>query len=264
MNIETLPMLRNPYSEESLQLIYAENSDGVEEKFLEGLQSGMRFPFRNEIPVLFDESRLEGYNLKYNQFYRKSAKYYDPVMKSLALLFGGEARFRNEYLSLLEIEKGSKVLEVSIGTGTNISLLTDQADYYGVDLSWNMLNRCQKNLEAWGRTAELFYGNAECLPFHDEMFDVVFHVGGINAFSEREKALKELVRVAHSGTRIVVVDETSKVLAKLSWLSSAHKMLEEWGDRFNAPIDLLPENVREKKTELIIHGYFYYLSFRKV
>ena len=58
----------------------------------------------------------------------------------------------------------------------------------------------------------LFEGEAEHLPFRSESFDCVFHVGGINFFNDKGRALRELVRVAKPGVKIVVVDETEKVV----------------------------------------------------
>ena len=50
-------------------------------------------------------------------------------------------------------------------------------------------------------------GNAECLPFKDKSFDVVFHFGGINFFNDRAAAIREMIRVAKPGTKFVIGDE---------------------------------------------------------
>jgi ubiquinone/menaquinone biosynthesis C-methylase UbiE/uncharacterized protein YbaR (Trm112 family) len=264
MDTETISMLCNPYTREPLELKTEQKQDGEEEEFLVGVKTGERFSFRNGIPILYDASRIEGYNLQYSSFYRKAARFYDAALRTLAFFYGGgEAKFRNQYLQLLEIQKDSKVLEVSVGTGTNLSLLPEVARCYGLDLSWEMLFQCQKNLLRWHRKGELFFGNAEVLPFRDAIFDVVFHVGGINAFSDRAKAISEMIRVARPGTRIVIVDETAKMMKSLSWMPSARKMVEEWGDRFEPPVNLVPAEMREIKVDTIVKGFFYILSFRK-
>jgi len=74
-----------------------------------------------------------------------------------------------------------------------------------------MLRKCRKNLRKWKRAAKLFHGEAEHLPFRDEV-DVVFHVGGINFFNDKAGAIQEMVRVAKPGTKIVIVDETEKLV----------------------------------------------------
>ncbi len=264
MDPETVSMLCNPYTHVSLKLIREHEPDGAWQEFLEDIQTGEKFIFHNGIPVLYDISRLEGYNLQYNAFYRRVAKFYDLALKTLAFFYGsGETNFRKQYLELLEIQKDSKVLEISVGTGTNLSLLPPFARCYGLDLSWEMLSQCQKNIIRWKRKVELFYGNAEELPFHDAMFDVVFHVGGINAFSDRSKAVHEMIRVSCPGTKIIIVDETAKMMKALSWMPSARKMITEWGDRFEAPVNLVPSEMREIQVNTIVKGFFYVLSFRK-
>jgi len=50
------------------------------------------------------------------------------------------------------------------------------------------------------------------LPFRDNSFDMVFHVGGINFFSDRRKALAEMFRVARAGSKLIVSDETEEVV----------------------------------------------------
>ena len=264
MDAETVSLLCNPYTHEALEWVKESETDGIAGEFLVGAHTGERFPFRAGIPVLYDVSRLEGYNLQYQSFYSRFATIYDAALKTLANIYGkSENKFRKQYIQQLEIHEGDRVLEVSVGTGTNLRLLPEFAHCYGLDLSWAMLSQCQKNIGRWSRKTELFFGNAEALPFRDAMFEVVFQVGGINAFSDRAKAIREMIRVARSGTKIVIVDETAKLMKALSWIPSARKMVEEWGDRFEAPVSLVPAEMREIQVGEIVRGYLYVLSFRK-
>ena len=97
-----------------------------------------------------------------------------------------------------------------MGTGLNFKYLPRGVRRYGLDLSREMLTSCQENLRRWRMDAELFEGNAESLPFADESFDVVFHTGGINFFSDRAKAIREMIRVAKPGSLILIADETEE------------------------------------------------------
>ncbi len=45
-----------------------------------------------------------------------------------------------------------------------------------------------------------------------EAFDCVFHVGGINFFTDKVRAIKEMIWVAKPGTKIVIVDETERTI----------------------------------------------------
>src|SRR5687768_1656099 len=96
-------------------------------------------------------------------------------------------------------------------------------DIYGLDISHSMLGYCVRNLEKWNLTAELFLADAEHLPFRDETFDVVYHLGAINFFTDQRRAIEEMIRVAKPGSKIVIADESEKALKMLDKL-----LLQVW------------------------------------
>ena len=264
MKPETVPLLCSPGRHESLRLVSEPKPDGTVQEALVGVQSGQRFPIREGIPLLLDETKVAGQNLRYEGFYNRVAGGYDAAIRFVAWLgSGGEKQFRREYLQELEVADGARVLEVSIGTGANLHYLPQVTSYFGVDISWGMLQRCQRNLGKWQRQAELILGNAEDLPLRDEAFDAVLHVGGINAFDDRAKAIQEMVRVAKPGAKIIIVDETAKLMERFSWAPSARKLLQQYREVFAAPIGLVPEGMRDIQTKDIVHGNMYCLTFRK-
>jgi ubiquinone/menaquinone biosynthesis C-methylase UbiE len=73
-----------------------------------------------------------------------------------------------------------------------------------------MLKVCQRGTKKWDYHVTLAQANAEELPFQDNTFDVVFHVGGINFFNDIPKAINEMIRVAKHGTTILICDETQE------------------------------------------------------
>jgi ubiquinone/menaquinone biosynthesis C-methylase UbiE len=264
MKPESVSMLRCPRSHEPLRLVSEPGPDGSLQQVLMSVPSGERYALRDGIPLLLDQDALSGTNLRYQGAYNKAARFYDPALRLAARLVGGsEQGFRREYLQELGVHAGQSVLEVSVGTGANLRCLPAGATYFGLDISWGMLARCRANLTKWQLQAELFLGNAEDLPFCDESFDVVYHVGGINAFNDRGRALAEMVRVARSGSKLLVVDESAKLMEALSWAPSAKKMLQEWGDRFEAPVGLLPAGMVEVQVIPILRGWLYGMTFRK-
>ena len=264
MKQETVPLLRSPGRHEPLRLASEQGPDGALWQVLVGVQSGEKFPIRDGIPLLLDEGQIHGHNLYYEGFYNRVAGLYDAAMRLVARLgAGGEEQFRREFLQELEVAEGARVLEVSIGTGANVRYLPETASYFGVDLSWGMLQQCLRNLKRWGRQAELIRGNAEDLPLNDELFDAVLHVGGINAFDDRAKAIQEMIRVAKSGTKIVIVDETAHLMERLAWIPGAHKVLQKYRDALAAPVGLVPAEMKEIRAKDIIHGDMYCLTFRK-
>jgi ubiquinone/menaquinone biosynthesis C-methylase UbiE/uncharacterized protein YbaR (Trm112 family) len=173
MNPQCLSLLCDPDTHAGLELA---------DDALVNPESGTRFSIREGIPVFLRE--VEGLNRKYQTMYDRLAPGYDAAEK-LYLWILRKPNFRHEYIRDLEIRPGARVLEVSVGTGRNLQLLPPGIEFFGLDLSWGMLRRCLRNLKTWHRDAELFQGEAERLPFRDEVFDCVYHVGGINFFNDR-------------------------------------------------------------------------------
>jgi ubiquinone/menaquinone biosynthesis C-methylase UbiE/uncharacterized protein YbaR (Trm112 family) len=264
MKPETVSLLCGPGTHEPLRLASVPGSDGSVQEVLVGVHSGERFPVRDGIPLLLDESKVSGFNQRYQGIYNRVAGLYDAGIKLFAYLAGGgEEHFRREYLRELEVQDGDRVLEVSIGTGANLHYLPVKAAYFGLDLSWGMLKRCQRNLERWQLEAELILGNAEELPLRDESFDAVLHVGGINAFNDPAEAIREMTRVARAGAKIVIVDETAKLMESLAWMPSVRRWLQEHGERFSAPVGLVPEGMRDVQARDFAKGNLYCLTFSK-
>jgi ubiquinone/menaquinone biosynthesis C-methylase UbiE len=227
---------------------------------LRNTATGRIYPIRDDIPLFV--STVKGPNLKYQTMYDYIAPGYD-----LAERFYNWARhqsdYREEFLKELEIKRGDRVLEVSVGTGANIRNLPDGIDFYGLDLSWGMLRKCQRNLRHWDRKAHLFHGEAERLPFKVEAFDCVYHVGGINHFTDKLRAIKEMIWVAKSGTKIVIADEIEKGSKEGLHSATAREQVEPKGDEIQCPIDLIPEEMLEVRARAICNGKMFCLTFRK-
>jgi ubiquinone/menaquinone biosynthesis C-methylase UbiE/uncharacterized protein YbaR (Trm112 family) len=264
MKPETVSLLCRPGTHEPLRLASVAEADGRAQEVLVCVNSGERFPVRDGIPLLLDESKVSGFNKQYQGIYNRIAGVYDIAINLFARMAGrGEEHFRREYLQELEVQDGSRVLEVSIGTGANLRYFKTNVNYFGLDISWGMLKRCQKNMKHWQREAELILGNAEELPLVDEAFDTVLHVGGINAFNNPAKAIGEMIRVARAGSKIVIVDETAKMMESFAWMPSVRRWLQEHGERFSAPTGLVPEGMKDVHARNFAKGNMYCLSFRK-
>jgi len=216
----------------------------------------------NGIIHFIDESNIKGSNAKSTEFYNSFSPFYELGQKMYYSFYGGEKQARNDYLKYLDIKKGDTVLEISVGTAANIKYLPREAEYYGLDISMGQLVQSVKNRNKYNLPLSLCYGNAEYLPFVDNTFDVVFHIGGINLFSNKERAIQEMIRVAKSGTKILISDETEKVAKK-------YKKIPYFGKPFRGqetivpPIGLLPDTVTDIKLEEIRHGSLYCLTFTK-
>jgi len=220
---------------------------------------------------------LVGANRRFEGLYNWLSHLYDSdflIARSFRKRFwpSGEAAARREVIERLEVKSDSRVLETGIGTGGNLPYLRKLApgvEVYGLDTSIGMLRQCARNLEKWKLQAELFLGNAEALPFKDECFDVVFHLGGINFFTQKRKAIEEMVRVARPGTRIVIADETERLIGKelgritASLLFGRQLAKEILSFHSEDMFKMVPGGMSEVRFDYIWEGNGYRLEFRK-
>jgi ubiquinone/menaquinone biosynthesis C-methylase UbiE len=256
---ETVALLRSPNTGETVRV------EGQGDQAVLVSPSGERFPIVAGIPVFAAPEKLSGSNRKVNRLYSVMAGFYDDIQR-VACLLRGTTRYRYAmtYLGALEVRPGHLVLETSVGTGLNFKCLPRDVKLLGLDLSAEMLAKCQENLVRWDIGADLFLGNAEDLPFADESVDVVFHTGGINFFNDRAKAIREMIRVAKPGSRILIADETEEHVA--GFYEKAPLVGKYFRNRQQgviAPIDLVPRQMEEVHLELLRDGRFYLLTFRK-
>ena len=257
---ETVALLRSPESDKPLML---QEEFGKESLIAE---SGERFPIKDGIAEFVDLKAISGLNKKYNGLYEMIGGFYDDTQRVWCLLHGFDQRdYLNGYMHKLEVKRGDWVLETSVGTGLNLTMMPDGVHFVGLDLSPEMLANFQHNLQRWERDAGVILGNAEELPFADESFDCVFHVGGINFFNDRAKAIREMIRVAKPGTRILIADETEKhvqeVYENAPWTSRYFKKRKE---PVLPPTDLVPAEMEEISLDTsLMNKNFYVLTFRK-
>jgi len=227
-------------------------------------RTGFLYPVRNKVPVFLPENAVEGPNARYQKLYDRIAPLYNLGTQLYAWAkSGAEASRRKVYLELLELHEGASLLEVSVGTGANWSYLNRNLDFYGLDLSAGMLGRCRRHATRLKLRFQLCQGLAEHLPFPSSAFDCVFHVGGINFFTDPGAALREMIRVAKPGTRLVVVDETEEVAKRNENSPIARAFFKNRPRPIVAPASLLPSEMREVLVREIWNHQLYVLTFRK-
>jgi len=274
MDANTIPILCDPYTHEPLKHVIEEQAKGKRSEMLVNVRSGKKYHIKEGIPVFIEDPDVTGLNKKYQCLYNRFglAFLYDvgSVIGSRVILHASDMDSRKGYLkdilgedNLLKIDDNTKILEVSIGTGRNIMAFPKKGRYYGLDISWGMLTRCQKNMKKDNRKVELFLGNAEYLPFVENCFDIVFHVGGINFFNDKARAINEMIRVAKPGTRIAIVDETEKIVKEMSNIPVASSFYKDMEKETPAPVELVPKSMRDIKVDYIRNGKLYALQFIK-
>lgn len=224
-------------------------------------QTGRLYPLRDGIVLL--QGQITGQNQKYQAMYDKLSLGYD-LAERVYYWFTRKPSYRLEYIGELEASAGARVLEVSVGTGANLAFLPQGIEFFGLDLSWGMLRKCLPKIKRDRPSAQLFQAEAEHLPFRDEIFDCVYHVGGINFFNDKAQAIREMIRVAKPGTRIVIVDETEKVVREDYRRNPATRAyFDKASEAVSCPIELVPPEMEEIRAREIVEGKLYCLSFRK-
>jgi ubiquinone/menaquinone biosynthesis C-methylase UbiE len=254
---ETVARLQSPFTGEALQVAGEPGHEALVSR------SGERFPVRNGIPTFLKPEDLTGDNGKYNRLYDLIGGFYNDIQRVYSPLKGFYLEdYFLSYMRLLEVKPGDSVLETSVGTGLNFKYLPHGVKLSGLDLSPEMLANCQSNLRRWQMEADLYLCNAESLPFADNCFDVVFHVGGINFFNDRAKAIREMIRVAKPGSLLLIADETEKHVKEV-YEKGLGGFFKNRKEPVSAPIDLLPPEMQEVHLESLKSGMFYALTFRK-
>jgi ubiquinone/menaquinone biosynthesis C-methylase UbiE len=199
--------------------------------------------------------------------YERRARLYDWSNRLAALLRGAsQTRARRSAVTRLRLRPGAGVLEVSVGTGTNVPLLADGTGpagrIAGLDISRAMLRRCEEKLGRLGLRADLVEAEAAHLPFADGSFDAVFHHGGIAEFGDTRGAIEEMVRVARSGARVVICDVGVPADRRLPLLSRLLLRAQPEYDK-PPPVDLLPADARDVQLSWYGGNAWYAIEFVK-
>lgn len=116
----------------------------------------------------------------------------------------GVFRVPEEELRLLGAIRRKRVLELGCGAARwSIALARRGARPTGLDLSSSQLSRARQLQRAAKVRFPLVRGSAECLPFRDGTFDLVFCDWGAMTFSDPAQSVPESARVLRKGGAFV-------------------------------------------------------------
>jgi len=265
MRKTTLPLVRCPETGQPLRL---ETPTPEAEDILAGQlisPSGRVFPIVDGVPNLVYPEELLPSDEEFLQQYEGEAQRYDVMVDFLfKTFFEDEHTCRAQIAQELGVGLGDRVLEVSTGTGANLSHILEQVgpqgDVFALDLSQGMMGVARQKMAAAGAPVEFFLGNAAYLPFEDDIFDGLLHIGGLNTFGEIEKALAEMARVVKVGGKVVVSDE-----GMAPWLLETEYGLTQimTNKLFAAkpPLHAIPTHARNVKVEWVVGSAFYMIVF---
>jgi len=137
--------------------------------------------------------------IKQGQVQQSAAEIYEEFF--LPALF---AQWGGPVLQAAQVGPGQQVLDVACGTGilarTAVPFVQSNGRIVGLDVNEGMLSVAKKKTSA----VEWQHGQAEALPFDDEMFDAVVSQFGLMFFANRRQALAEMVRVLKGNGRLAI------------------------------------------------------------
>ena len=119
--------------------------------------------------------------------------------------------------------KDKKVLEIGVGLGSDHQKFSESgADLFGIDLTEKAINHTSKRLSLYNLKSNLSVGDAECLKFKEEVFDLVYSWGVLHHSPDTPKAISEVYRVLKKGgvAKIMIYHKWS-VVGYMLWVRYA-------------------------------------------
>ncbi|WP_437281628.1 methyltransferase domain-containing protein [Sorangium sp. So ce375] len=128
-------------------------------------------------------------------------------------------RYSADALRLAGLAPGARVLDVAAGPGTLSLLAAGQARVTAVDFAAAMIEQLRERAARAGLAVDARVGDGMALPFEDGSFDAAFSMFGLIFFPDRDRGLRELLRVLRPGGRAVVASwtpmDTTPILGEL-------------------------------------------------
>ena len=228
---------------------------------------GRRWPVRGGIPNLVFPEQLQGEEAHARDFWNRVARFWGSICLLTNIMRGERgSKERHELIERLDLRPGDGVLEVAAGAGANLKIIAErmgeQVAVFGLDLSSRMLSFAARNLGPLPRPPHLVLGNAVFLPFADEVFSAALDGAGIKYYSDKGRAVRELLRVVKPGGKVLIWDVGLPPGKRLTF---RQRLLALWipGFREGPPLDAIPSGVSDLKVDWDRRETLYTIEFRK-
>ncbi|MDC9729535.1 MAG: bifunctional demethylmenaquinone methyltransferase/2-methoxy-6-polyprenyl-1,4-benzoquinol methylase UbiE [Methyloprofundus sp.] len=138
--------------------------------------------------------------------------------------FGIHRIWKRVAVQLSNVREGDHVLDLAGGTGDLTTLFSKRVGKSGkivlADINSEMLRTGRDRLIDRGLTKNINFAqvNAECLPFEDNTFDCVCIAFGLRNVTDKDAALRSMMRVLKPGGRVIVLEfshPTDKITEKV-------------------------------------------------
>ena len=128
------------------------------------------------------------------------------------------------------IKKGDAVLDIGCGAGFDLyvacQMVGKEGRVSGIDLTPEMVEKAQRNLEDAACQADIRAASSEAIPFETDTFDVVISNGVLNLSPLKEQTFSEIYRVLKPGGRLQFADSISTQELP----AGTEKSLEAWSN----------------------------------
>ena len=259
---------KNYVSPETLKKLKFRSSKIIDDKTEQGeffSEDGEKYPVIDGLPNLTFPFELPKEEVDIINWYDNNYENYDEYLPLTFKTFNeNEEVVRAKIVDSLEIKPDYKILETGSGTGRDSVLLASklgrEGELHVTDIFDKILRQSYSKLES--SKPSIFYSvlNAIYLPFPDNYFDIYYHFGGFNTFSDKKRAFKEISRVVKKGGKVIIGDESVPV-----WLRETEfgKILMNSNHhyKYNLPLEYMDHTARDVSFEYIIGGVFYLISY---
>jgi demethylmenaquinone methyltransferase/2-methoxy-6-polyprenyl-1,4-benzoquinol methylase len=202
-----------------------------------------------------------GYNtVPWSEKETKVAEVFTSVASSYDLMndvmsFGIHRIWKRLAVLFTHIKPNAKILDLAGGSGDLTKLmhakLSDEGHIYLTDINKAMLDVGRSKLLDEGIYNKISFieGNAECLPYKDNYFDLITIGFGLRNVTDKPKALASMCRVLKPGGKLVVLEFSKPTIPGLGaiydWYSfNILPKMGEWLAKDKDSYQYLAESIR--------------------
>lgn len=144
---------------------------------------------------------------KVYKVFEKISDDYDKMNSVIS--FNQHTKWRDDMMLKLNVQEGTKALDVCCGTGDWTVQLAEAVgptgEVIGLDFSESMLEAGRPKVSKYPN-AQLMHGNAMELPFEEHTFDYVTIGFGLRNVPDYDQVLREMYRVVKPGGMVACID----------------------------------------------------------
>jgi ubiquinone/menaquinone biosynthesis C-methylase UbiE len=146
----------------------------------------------------------------------------------------------NELLNALVGFENKLLLEVGVGSGRNALPLLEKmkSRFIGLDLSREMLGLARTKMSLLRQSFDLVLGDAEHLPFVDDVFDAIVCMSTMHYFTSQAKILKMLSTRLRKRGRLVYGDLTIHELDSQRYFEKLERTLSKAHAKYYRPLEI--------------------------